>query len=156
MAVKMFIMSDMWLVTVTEIETPLVVNRTNTVKQAQLSSLNACTNFCLCVCHGSVPTYSWRVVTGRVAGRWRTYRRALRFIIWPPATSVWEQQSGGGEVTCVRHLWRGVRGERRGASAHFDEPSEPERRQPLGEANWPPRGWRERDRGGEKRAGRES
>ncbi len=41
-----------------------------------------------------------------------------------------------------------------GNSAQFDEPSEPERRQPLTKANWLPCGWRERDGGEEKRVGK--
>lgn len=54
----------------------------------------------------------------------------------------------GGDTVC--RLWR----EETGSKPQFDEPSEPESRQPLRNLNWLPRGWSESDGGEEKKGGK--
>lgn len=100
-------------------------------------TLNYCTNFCLCA-HGCItPTSSWQAVTVGVVGGKEEWTVIYYLGSWYSGSA-----SSRGEATvCVTCDAR-----KRGVSAQFDEPSEPERRQPLRKPNWLPWGWRDRER----------
>lgn len=72
---------------------------------------------------------------------------ALWFIVSPLDTRVWKEwDEWKGEDSACR-LWR----EESGSKAEFDEPSEPERRQPLRKQSWLPQSQKQRDHGGKTR-----